>query len=303
MIRKTLHLETTNRCTLKCPACPRTIWQNYLGQPIAKADLNIDHLEHFLDCDSSDQVENLTLCGDYGDTIYYPKLFELIKRFRHKNFRIHTNGSYKKEEWWHDLNGLLTNQDQIIFAIDGIGKDNEKYRINADWPSIETGIDIMTKGPAKVIMKTLMFDFNYKKLNEFQEYADKKGMEWVTEKTHRFGDKTIVPKDETFVDTKEMYKEDYEKKEPMEIVPQCLTSAVVTSDGYFLPCDWIRNPLTFFKSELYLEKEKWIDRLKISEINLDVAYQVLGEWIQNVIHKGKIGQAEVLCKMKCRANG
>ena len=152
-------------------------------------------------------------------------------------------------------------------------------------------------------MKTLLFDFNYKKMNEFQEYADKKGMEWITEKTHRFGDENLAPKDKEFVNTKEMYKEDYEKKIPMEIVPQCLIAAVVTSDGYFMPCDWIRNPLTFFKSELFLDRERWIDRLKISDINLDDAYAVLHEWIANVIQKGKTGQAEVLCKMKCRENG
>ena len=302
MIRKVLHLETTNRCTLKCPACPRTIWQNYLGQPIAKADLDIDHLEHFLDCESSSQIEYFTLCGDYGDTIYYPKLYELIKRFRHKRFRIHTNGSYKTEEWWNNLNSLLSEQDEIIFAIDGLGKENEKYRINSNWDSIETGIDVMRKGPAKVTMKTLLFDFNYKKLDKFQEYADKKGIAWITEKTHRFGDKKNVPKDKEFVNTQEMFKVDYNKKEPMKIVPQCLIAAVVTSDGYFLPCDWIRNPLTFFNSELFLERSKWMDRLKISEINLDDAYEVLHEWIANVIHKGNTGQAEVLCKMKCRAN-
>lgn len=302
MMRKGLHIETTNRCTLKCPACPRTVWQNLIGQPIVKSDINIDHLDHFLDCDSGKNIEHFELCGDYGDTIYYPKLFDFIKHFRHKNFRIHTNGSYKNTEWWNDLNKLLTDKDEIIFAIDGIGKENEKYRINSNWPSIETGINIMTKGPAKVIMKTLLFDFNYENLNQLKDYANQKGMQWITEKTHRFGDKKLIPKDEKFVDTKEMYKENYENQIPMEIKPQCLKSAVVTCDGYFMPCDWIRNPLTFYKSELFLNRTKWIDKLKIDQTKLDDAYLILQEWINNVIHKGKIGQAEVLCKMKCRKN-
>ena len=98
-----------------------------------------------------------------------------------------------------------------------------------------------------------------------------------------------------------MYKDEYEQKVPMEIDPQCLLSCVVTADGYFMPCDWIRNPLTFYKSELYFDKKKWINRLKISDITLDDAYGVMEEWMDNVKQKGREGQAEVLCKMKCRA--
>ena len=97
-----------------------------------------------------------------------------------------------------------------------------------------------------------------------------------------------------------MYKKEYALKNPIEIMPRCLEASVVTSDGYFMPCDWIRNPLTFYKSELYLDRKKWIDRLRIKDNTLDTAYNILSEWIENVKMKGKQGQAEILCKMKCR---
>ena len=113
--------------------------------------------------------------------------------------------------------------------------------------------------------------------------------------------KDIVPKQEENILTHELYKDEYEQKLPLEINPQCLTSCVVTAEGYFMPCDWIRNPLTFYRSELYLDKKKWINRLKISDITLDDAFGVLEEWMENVKQKGRTGQAEVLCKMKCRA--
>ena len=45
MLRKNyLHVETTTRCTLKCPACPRTVWQDLIKQPIKKTDINLDDL-------------------------------------------------------------------------------------------------------------------------------------------------------------------------------------------------------------------------------------------------------------------
>lgn len=295
-----LHIETTNRCTLKCPACPRTVWHNLIKRPVPKADLNLDHLKSFLDCESMKEIDQFLLCGDYGDTIYYPRLFEMIKMFRHKSFKIKTNGSRRSKEWWQELNSLLTEEDEIIFGIDGIDEENLKYRVNADWDSILTGIDVVTKGPATIKCSTLIFDFNKDKLKEISDWAESKGMEWVSEKSMRFGDEKIIPKDKNLVREDELYKSEYAHKNSMKIAPRCLEASVVTSDGYFMPCDWIRNPLTFFRSELYLNKQKWTDRLNISKITLDQAYDVLAEWIQNVKDKGIKGEAEVLCKMKCR---
>jgi len=296
-----LHIETTNRCMLKCPACARTVWHNLIKRPVEKADLNLNHLKSFLDCESMKTIKGLLLCGDYGDTIYYPQLFDMIKMFRDKAFYIHTNGSRKSKEWWEELNSLLTEEDLIVFAIDGLGEENLKYRVNADWDSIMTGIDVVTKGSARIECHTLIFDFNHDKLDEIKQWAESKGMAWKSKKSMRFGDKAVKPKDKSLVDEQELYKSEYANKDTMEIAPRCLEASVVTSDGYFMPCDWIRNPLTFYRSELYLDKEKWTDRLKISDITLDQAYGVLAEWIENVKDKGIKGEAEVLCKMKCRA--
>lgn len=300
--RNSLHIETTNRCTLKCPACPRTVWQNLIHKPIPKADLDLNHLEKFLDCESDKNIDTFNLCGDYGDTIYYPHLFKMLKMFRHKGFRIATNGSYKTKKWWQELNDLLSDKDVITLGIDGLYEDNKKYRVNADWDSINTAIEVLSSGPAKVRVQTLVFDFNHNKLDDIKSWAESKGMEWFSLKTSRFGmDKDIIPKNKDQVNTREMYNKDFQKQLPMKIIPQCLQSCVITSDGYFMPCDWIRNPLTFYKSELFLEKKKWIDRLKISDITLDDAHSVLEEWMDNVKANGLNGNAEVLCKMKCRA--
>ena len=199
-----LHIETTNRCTLKCPACPRTVWQNLLGQPIQKADLDLDDFKKFLECESMEKIDTFVLCGDYGDTIYYPHLFKMIKMFREKAIHIHTNGSYKSKEWWTELNELLTEKDVVIFGIDGLGEENKKYRVNADWKSIEIAIDVLSKGPAKLKCQTLIFEFNQEKLDEIKEWAEAKGMEWFSMKTSRFGQKDLMPKDEHLWNKKEM---------------------------------------------------------------------------------------------------
>ena len=54
---KYLHVETTTRCVLACPACPRTTWREITGRPAVKHDLDVDLLERFLDCDGDNDLD------------------------------------------------------------------------------------------------------------------------------------------------------------------------------------------------------------------------------------------------------
>tara|TARA_B100001123_G_C15340400_1_gene1034600 strand:+ start:4563 stop:5483 length:921 start_codon:yes stop_codon:yes gene_type:complete len=297
---ESIHIETTNRCTLECPACPRTTWKQMLGSNLPKQDLDLDELEYFLDCDEGRKIEKFKLCGDYGDTLYYPKLFELIKRFRDRTFKIQTNGSYRNKEWWEELNSLLTDRDEIIFAIDGTQETNHLYRKNADWKSTMIGLDVMSKGPAKTRWQTIIFSFNQNNINDIKQIAESKGAEFFTLRTHRFGKEELRPTDSKLTEEEYMYKQEFNNKDSIDIIPQCHVMKTVTAGGVFMPCDWIRNPRTFYISELWKERTKWIDKLRIKDVKLDEANIIIEQWVQNVIEKGKLGTAEVLCKMKCR---
>lgn len=296
---RTLHVETTNRCTLKCPACPRTVWHNMFKKPVEKTDLDYTKLHRFLDCPAGEAIETIRLCGDYGDTIYYPKMFDFIREFRHKKFFIQTNGSRRNVEWWEELNSLLTPEDTILYAIDGLETDNAKYRVNSDWDSLLNGLEVTSKGPATLLCETLIFSYNYNKLDQIREFAEGYGMSWTSMKTMRFGDENLRPPiDHVLVE--EEYKPDYHLNEPIEIVPRCFEAAVVASNGLFLPCDWIRNPFTYYKTDLHKDKERWTSRLDIGTTTLDDALSVLAEWTDHVKTKAMLGTVDVLCKMKCR---
>ena len=294
-----LHIEPTTRCTLSCPACPRTEWKQLLGKPIHNLDLNYEELYNFLQCDQGKNIKKFTLCGDYGDPIYYPKLFDLIEKFRDtKSFSIHTNGSYKNVDWWNKLNSLLTVQDTIVFAVDGLEQDNLMYRKNANWNSIMNAIDITTKGKAKIKWQTIIFSFNQYKIDEIKNFAIDKGSDFFTIKTHRFGDEKLKPELKN-TESNYFYKSEYNENSPIEIVPKCNTTKTISADGYFMPCDWIRNPKTFYKSELWTNKY-WLENLNIAKTTYSQANTIIQKWIENVKQKGLSGTADVLCKMKCR---
>jgi len=298
-----LHIEMTTRCTLACPACPRTNWHDILKKPVVKQDLDVDLLEKFLDCETGKKFDKFYLCGDYGDSIYYPDLTKLIQRFRDKvAFTIATNGSRQTEKFWNTLADLVTEKDTIIFAIDGLQETNHLYRINSDWDSIMMGLDIMVKSPAKVHWKTIVFKFNYNTLSEIKNFANAKGATWHAEKTHRYGDLSLQPPAE-YIETNHVFQPDFINNHQIEIEPRCEKDAmVVSAAGYLLPCDWIRNPQTFYKSQLWKQKSRWIDKLHMKDNTYDQAISVVRDW-ENYVRQNSLinsDKVDVLCKMLCR---
>jgi len=297
-----LHIETTTRCILACPACPRTAWNDILKKPVAKADLDVDLLARFLDCPGGREITEFNVCGDYGDPIYYPDLFRLIEKFRDQvSFMIVTNGSRQTPQFWHKLAGMLTEKDTVVFSIDGLEDTNHLYRVNSDWPSIMQGLDIMTKSPARIHWKTIVFRFNYDKLKEIKNFAESKGVTFHAEKTHRYGNDQLIPP-ETFVESNHLFVNEF-THEQIEIEPRCESTAkIITSDGYLSPCDWIRNPRTFYKSQLWKQKARWLDKVKMENNTYDQAVQVIQDW-ENYVRQNSLtgaGPVEVLCKMLCR---
>jgi len=287
---------------LACPACPRTEWKNLLKRPVPKTDLDVDLLEKFLDCESGHKINEFLLCGDYGDSIYYPDLLKLIQRFRDKvSFSITTNGSRQTEKFWNDLSAVLTDKDTVIFSIDGLEDTNHLYRVNSDWPSIMQGLDIIAKSPANLHWKTIVFEFNYNNLKEMKKFANDRGATFHAEKTHRYGNDVLIPP-EQYIENNHLFQQDFSKNNVIEIEPRCEKDAkVITSDGYLMPCDWIRNPKTFYKSQLWKQKDRWLDKVKMENNTLDQALIAVRDWEKYVRESGLAGESvDALCKMLCR---
>jgi MoaA/NifB/PqqE/SkfB family radical SAM enzyme len=304
MNQNSLHVELTNRCTLLCPSCPRTLHNKI--KKIDKNDLNVNDFYNFLDCTGGSDIKTLVLCGDYGDSIYYPHLIDFIQKFRTtKNFAITTNGSRQTENFWYKLSENLTADDKITFAIDGLESENLLYRKNSDWDSVLKGLEIISRSSAKLEIQTIVFNFNYNKLDQLKQFADSFGAEHRVMKSHRFdGAPEIVPPVEELIETQFLYKAEYNSDTPIQINPGCLREKVVTCEGYFFPCDWIRNPFTFYKSELHKQRQRWIDRLNINNINYDAGLEIIKDWATFVQDSGinDPKKVSVLCKMKCRSH-
>ena len=295
-----LQIETTTRCTLRCPACSRTIFAERLKRPVPHHDVDPDLVYRFLDCDQGHAVKTLVLCGDYGDSIYYPRLFEFLELFKpHKQISITTNGSYQTEQFWHELAGRLDSQDEMRFSIDGLEDTNHLYRVNSDWKSIMRGLDIMVAAGVQVVWDLNIFSFNYDRLAEIKQFAENRGARFVAKKTSRFLRADLEPPTQ-YIATDELYRPEYSQNDQaIEIEPDCrnVTRNTICSENYFWPCGFIRAPLTFYKSKLWQDKQSWsIKGTTLTQLRKTV----LKQWIAEI--ENNPAGADTICKMKCKRN-
>lgn len=286
-----MQIEPTSRCTLFCPACPRTWFSDTFNRAFPKQDLDVDVLEKFLDCDSGYKDPNFSLNGNHGDPIYYPKLLELIDRFRpHKTFDISTNGSHQTPKFWHELCDRLGPKDTIFFSIDGLEHNNHLYRRNSNWQSIMDAVDIACQSSVQVVWKTLVFSYNENELDQIKALAESKGALFVPNITERFGDENLRPVSNHLINHTKKYKD---TKNVVVIEPKCITSEYISADGFYWPCCWISTVHTLHNTSLWKARNLW----DIHTSNLDQKRLMLQQW-QDDIEKNP-QTAHAVCKMTC----
>ena len=166
------HIEICSKCTLKCPRCSRQEVPNGL----TNRDLTLDWFKNNFKGKLLSSVRKLTFCGDDGDSIYAKDLLKILNWFRKNNnkvqFVIVTNGSYKTEAWWKELDSILNEKDHIHFSLDGWNQEsNNIYRVNCNWNSIMLGINTLKNTKAYKTWAAIVFKFNENNINFMKQLA------------------------------------------------------------------------------------------------------------------------------------
>lgn len=278
------HIEPTNMCTLKCPQCARTNFIEAFPKKWRNQNLNLKHLESFLDIDLQDK--NINLCGNYGDPIYYNQLFEMIKFFKSRGCSISlaTNGSYRTESWWQQLIDMLSDKDTITFGIDGLPDNYTEYRINSEWESVLMGLKKCVESKAKTVWQFIPFSFNEDITEQVRSFAMELGVdEFLLLPSHRWNadDDKLKPKT-LFAEKRTTNNILWPQiNKTISVEPQCTLHHnyhYISADGFYTPCCYANDYRFYYKTDFYKNRDLYdISKTTITEVltNLKDFYSTL----------------------------
>lgn len=270
-----LHIEPTNKCTLKCPRCARTKFiETFKQKNWQNQNLNLQDLINFLDISLEDV--KILLCGNYGDPIYYSDLYEMIKFFKSKHsiINIITNGSYKNKQWWNELVRHLDFKDTITFSVDGTPENFTNYRINADWKSILTGMETVANSKVQSIWKFIPFSFNEHSIEVAKKLSEEIGIsKFEIDPSDRWDslNDSLMPSNNNYHGPRNenIIKWKYDKDYNQQIDPKCKDNSqhFINANGFYVPCCYVNDYRFYYKSKFYKEKNLYdIKNTTISKI-------------------------------------
>jgi|TARA_R100000027_G_scaffold11940_1_gene8506 MoaA/NifB/PqqE/SkfB family radical SAM enzyme len=294
-----LHIEPTSKCTLECPLCDRT-WFYETFKKRQLHEINVDNIVNFVGVNST-----VEMCGNNGDPIYHSRFLELCKKFKDNNcsIDIHTNGSSKTRKWWEKLKNILTKDDSITFAIDGLEDTNHIYRKNAKWKSIMDAVDTLKQRDFKITWQFIPFKHNQHQILEANRLSKKLGFDEfkLLQSDRWLGKKELMPDRE--------YVNDYYQHQESVLVdpnyqagmsPACIKNDVFTSvlyvdaEGDFYPCCWMGTYRYKYKSVFSPKGKKY--NIKDNTLNQILENKSIKEFFAST---KQFTSAHECCKIQC----
>ena len=258
---KGLHIELTNICTLKCPGCARTQFIEQFPRNWTNHSIDIDVLLNFLDIDLDGIC--ITFCGVYGDPIYHPAFLKIVKQFKQRGaaIRIVTNGSYKTKKWWESLVNLLDSNDRIRFSVDGLPENFTTYRVNADWKTIEVGMNVAAQSQCYTTWAYIPFSYNENDIDAARELCNSIGInEFVITHSERFDQSTehLIP---TNIESQQYaIQQNWKLTQTVDsISPKCSTQEehYISADGFYVPCCYLADYRFYYKTQFGKNKKQY----------------------------------------------
>nr|WP_276606981.1 radical SAM protein [Ramlibacter henchirensis] len=178
----------TTRCNAACPMCSRNERGGFQIADLPQVDLTLLEVQRMLPPHFIEQLEQVWLCGNYGDPIIAPDTLEVLTYLKAVNPKIrlglNTNGSARKPDWWQRLARVL---DHCHFGIDGLSDTNHLYRRRTHWNVIMANAAAFIDAGGAAHWEFIVFRHNEHQISEAQELARTMGFrKFRLRKTGRF---------------------------------------------------------------------------------------------------------------------
>jgi MoaA/NifB/PqqE/SkfB family radical SAM enzyme len=181
-----LDIELSTRCRLSCPKCIRT-------RLVERKELEIYDfpVDQFRKICESKKYRSMFFGGTYGDCIYHPDFYELVKIAKENNIfiQIHTNGSGKSLDWWKSIFLLMTKNDALNIAMDGFKETAGIYRVNFTEKDFYKNLEIFKLAKIRGIECVWTFipmKFNEHQIDDAKKLAKELGITFLLKKSERW---------------------------------------------------------------------------------------------------------------------
>lgn len=251
-----IHVETSQKCNLACPMCPREelLKHNYLD----KSQLSLKNFQKIFD-PIIDNAGKFYLSGNYSDPMMNTEIVDIVDYClsgKESCVQIGTNGSLRKPEVWYELGQMMRKHyekhnryNSILFAIDGLEDTNPIYRVNSNWNKIMENTRAFIDGGGCAEWKYIVFAHNEHQVKKAEQLS--KEMGFITFNkilSMRFVDWFGEVHDNNEV--KRSLQEDvtqYINRNNDEICCDAIekNGIFVTDKGMVVPCCWVGNEMGY----------------------------------------------------------
>ena len=251
-----IHVETSQKCNLACPMCPREMLleKGYLD----KSQLSVNNFTKIFDS-IIDNTGKFFLSGNYSDPMMNTDIESIVEYClsgKQSHVQIGSNGSLRKPEVWYNLGKMMRKHyekhkrwNSVLFAIDGLEDTNPIYRVNSKWWKIMENAKAFIDGGGFAEWKYIVFEHNEHQVEKAEQLS--KEMGFITFNkilSMRFVDWFGEVRKDTEVERST--KEDvlkYINHENDEIHCDAIdkNGIFVTDKGMVLPCCWVGNEMGY----------------------------------------------------------
>ena len=182
-----VHLEISSLCNAECPICNRRLSGGPKNPVMVERAVTLDEFKAWFPVDLIEQMDQLILCGNYGDPMTAPDLIPILRYFRSINPKctvsMNTNAGGRDAKFWKELAEVIGKYGRIVFSVDGLEDTNHLYRKGVNWDKVMTAMKaVCSVNDIRKVWEFLVFEHNQHQIEEARALADELGFDAFFEK-------------------------------------------------------------------------------------------------------------------------
>lgn len=270
---RSVQLEISTFCNAACPQCPRNFFGGRTLPDLPLRKLTLSDIKDIFTVDFLKQLDEIYLCGTYGDPMTNSHVIEIADFFKNNNANIkigiHTNGGVGTLLQYQKLGSTVN---FIAFGIDGLEDTNHVYRRHVKWKKVIENAQAFIAAGGYAIWDFIVFEHNQHQVEQARDFSTKLGFkEFNVKKTSRFLNrnhvfsdhqdvldskgfveyKISIPTDSSYVNNGYYNVTNLSDSDLKEYLSTCKVSChankikeiYIGADGFVFPCGWLHDRL------------------------------------------------------------